>query len=293
MEPTQTRTHNKHHKHSVKATFEVQLYSPPAQPPSHSSAARNYHAEIRHISLTFSLFNTCCTPASLRSPPSHKYHNNDIIKLLTWFLCVWFCSEWRRASWGREREWLREGKVKGWGGEGRGSVGQSSSVLRLRGGRWGNMCSCLKEEVKKRWRVCVFVCVCVCVCGIQSHCSFCKWICLFTLTWTVALDGCLSFKVYLCENEHTHSDPSPSLHVCVCSCVCVPPLSIFAAHLLMTLNPTQGKGLQQGACVSSALAVRFMSAATATIPLIEEGIVDSTPQVTLPVSCRLARMIGC
>lgn len=63
----------------------------------------------------------------------------------------------------------------------------------------------------------------------------------------------------------------------------MPPLSIFALHLLMTLKPPQGKGLQQGACVSSTLAVRPMSAAAATILLIEEGIVESSPrkQVTL------------
>lgn len=66
-----------------------------------------------------------------------------------------------------------EGVIEGGESErvrgGRGSVGQSSSVLRLRGGRWGNMCSCLKEEVKERWRVCACLCVYVCVSVVFSH----------------------------------------------------------------------------------------------------------------------------
>lgn len=71
-----------------------------------------------------------------------------------------------------------------------------------------------------------------------------------------------------------HTQNPSSLTVCACYASLQ---SIFAPHLLMTLKPTRGKGLQQGACVSSTLAVRLISAATATIPLIEKGIVDSTP----------------
>lgn len=42
-------------------------------------------------------------------------------------------------------------------------------------------------------------------------------------------------------------------------------------------DPGGERACSGGACVTSTLAVRFMSVATATLPLIEEAIVDSTP----------------
>ena len=102
------------------------------------------------------------------------------------------------------------------------------------------------------------------------------------LTRTVVLDESLSCRMHSCGNvSHTHTHTLLS-SVCMCV-VCASVRSIFAPHLLMTLKPTRGgKWLQPGwgGCVSSTLAVRLMSAATATILLIEEGIVDSTPRQT-------------
>lgn len=167
MEPTQTRTHTKHHKHSVKATFEVQLYSPTSPAPftvqqpeiimlkldtlvslfhSLTRAARLLHCARRHLTNITTMTLTSCWPG--------------------FCVCGSARSDGGRAEAGRGSDWGR-GKWKGEGG--RGSVGQSSSVLRLRGGRWGNMCSCLKEEVKERWRVCACLCVYVCVSVVFSH----------------------------------------------------------------------------------------------------------------------------
>ena len=120
------------------------------------------------------------------------------------------------------------------------------------------------------------------------------------------LDKSLSFKIHLCGNvshTHTHTQTLTQTHTrthtllsCVCMCVvCASVQSIFAPHLLMTLKPTRGgKGLQPGwgGCVSSTLAVRLMSAATATIPLIEEGIVDSTPRQTSYTAGSVAHVVG-
>lgn len=96
---------------------------------------------------------------------------------------------------------------------------------------------------------------------------------------------------------HRHTlTQTHTLFSCVCMCVvCASVQSIFAPHLLMTLKPTRGGGLQPGwgACVSSTLAVRLMSAATATIPLIEEGIVDSTPRQTSYTAGSGAHVVGC
>lgn len=121
------------------------------------------------------------------------------------------------------------------------------------------------------------------------------------LTRTVVLDESLSFKMHLCGNvshTNTHRHTLTQTHTllsCVCMCVvCASVQSIFAPHLLMTLKPTRGgaaAGL--GGCVSSTLAVRLMSAATATIPLIEEGIVDSTPRQTSYTAGSGAHVVGC
>lgn len=82
----------------------------------------------------------------------------------------------------------------------------------------------------------------------------------------------LNVLVRKCFRSHTHAHTHSTLYECA------PPLSIFTPHLLMTLKSTEGKGPQGGACVSSTLALTVVSAATTTIPLIEEAIVDSTPR---------------
>lgn len=68
---------------------------------------------------------------------------------------------------------------------------------------------------------------------------------------------------------------------------CPPPVNDIKA------DPGGGAAAGLGGCVSSTLAVRLMSAATATIPLIEEGIVDSTPRQTSYTAGSGAHVVGC
>lgn len=121
------------HTYTTQAAFNVQqLYSPWGQPPppspdpndhlkQHFSCQQKQHAEVRPISFILSHFNTCRTRTSHYSLPLHRHHN-DINKLLTCFLCVRFCSEWRRARWGEERACEQRSGEQAWerGKRGRG-----------------------------------------------------------------------------------------------------------------------------------------------------------------------------